>query len=865
MLTAQRKKLLSAVALALIAQALLFLPLPDWMKVGALLFWAVLIPGHLLVEVVGRDFGAPATRLEWGVYAVGAGYALLLTQLLLLSYLPGAMPWWFLHVVVDVALLLLLVVAWPVAGEEPLPTLPLPRWEMVTLLLILLLAAGLRLTNLGYADFHGDEARAVLRGAAVIQGYDDVLFLHKKGPAEILIPTAIFASLGNITETTARLAFTIANLTALAAIYWLGRRLLGPIAGLSAALLLAVDGFYIGFARVVQYQSIVILMSALTLLILVRLWQEPRSLWRGLLLAALFLATGLWAHYEAGLVAIPALFAIGVLWVHYPTQRRSLLMGLGGAVMLGGALLALFYLPYLLHEQFGATYTYLVDRRIAGEGFPVNNVADLWLRLTTYSSSYYAITMIALMLVGLLMLYRRALGRVGAWVAGGLLLLFVTLTFYNPEWIVGLGITGARDWWIFLAALALIPAWFMPRTRAEERILWIWYGTLFIILLGLTSKPRTHVYTFFTPWALLVGMVMQRGASWLETRSKGETRRLAWVGAALAMIVALIFGGYVYQIFASTRVEVLRTWQENWPRGYWRPYAVLDNDALFGFPLANGWKVVGQLYADGTLSGDYATNEVEYWSPIWYTQGRMRCDERAENFFQMNTFQSDPAGYQAALDTQLQTKGFLPWGNVTISGEPRMVIRQRLPEASASTPLSNTLPLSNSFALEEYAAAFDAAATSDLPLGYPVVEPPIEHPLNINFGGLIRLEGYAIDAPTPLEPGSEIRLTLYWRPLQEMDASYKVFNQSFYGDGVMVAQQDGYPVCGGRGTWLWEPGVQVVDEHILTIAPDAPDGLYPLYTGLYIEETLERLNVLDETGQPISDRAHLTDIRVGEE
>ena len=119
MLTAQRKKLLSAVALALIAQALLFLPLPGWMQVaqvGALLLWAVFIPGHLLVEVVGRDFGAPPTRLEWGIYAVGAGYALLLALLLLLSYLPGAMPAWFLHVGVDVVLLGLLVAAWPVAG-----------------------------------------------------------------------------------------------------------------------------------------------------------------------------------------------------------------------------------------------------------------------------------------------------------------------------------------------------------------------------------------------------------------------------------------------------------------------------------------------------------------------------------------------------------------------------------------------------------------------------------------------------------------------------------------------------------------------------------------------------------------------------
>src|SRR3954466_3851986 len=132
-LTAQRKKLLAAVALALIAQLLLFVPLPAWLHVGALLLWAALIPGHLFVEVVGRDFGAPPTRLEWVVYAVGAGYALLLALLLILSYLPGPLPAWYLHVGVDAMLLILLVAAWPVAGAEPLPSLPLPRWEMVTL------------------------------------------------------------------------------------------------------------------------------------------------------------------------------------------------------------------------------------------------------------------------------------------------------------------------------------------------------------------------------------------------------------------------------------------------------------------------------------------------------------------------------------------------------------------------------------------------------------------------------------------------------------------------------------------------------------------------------------------------------------
>ena len=110
-----------------------------------------------------------------------------------------------------------------------------------------------------------------------------------------------------------------------------------------------------------------------------------------------------------------------------------------------------------------------------------------------------------------------------------------------------------------------------------------------------------------------------------------------------------------------------------------------------------------------------------------------------------------------------------------------------------------------------------------------------------------------------------MRLTLYWRAQRPIDESYKVFNQSFYGDGVMVAQQDGFPVCGARGTWLWDPGELIVDRHEIVVKDDAPPGLYPLYTGLYIQETLERLDVLDEAGNVIADKVHLTDIRVGEE
>ncbi|MBK8798967.1 MAG: glycosyltransferase family 39 protein [Anaerolineales bacterium] len=171
---------------------------------------------------------------------------------------------------------------------------------------MLLLGAGVRLPGLGYAEFHGDEARAVLRASAVIQGEEDVLFLHRKGPVEILAPAALFALTGQLDEANARLPFTLAGLAGLFAVWSIGWRLLSPAAGWLAALLLAVTGYYVAFSRFLQYQSVVILTTAAALLAVAALFQERRAPTRRLLLAALLLATGLLAHYDA-LAAAPPL------------------------------------------------------------------------------------------------------------------------------------------------------------------------------------------------------------------------------------------------------------------------------------------------------------------------------------------------------------------------------------------------------------------------------------------------------------------------------------------------------------------------------------------------------------------------------
>lgn len=97
-------------------------------------------------------------------------------------------------------------------------------------------------------------------------------FLHRKGPVEILLPTLVYTLTGHLTEATAHTRFALANLAGVVAIFVLGWRLFKFTGRLGGGAVLALDGYFIGFARIVQYQSVVILTSALVVLILYRNW-----------------------------------------------------------------------------------------------------------------------------------------------------------------------------------------------------------------------------------------------------------------------------------------------------------------------------------------------------------------------------------------------------------------------------------------------------------------------------------------------------------------------------------------------------------------------------------------------------------------
>ena len=224
------------------AHVFLFLPLPlalqpHLVQAVAALVLAGFLPGALLVQALVGQGAAPPNWWERTVYSAGAAYIMLVGGMLALSYLPGGPTRQAVLILFDVLTLALIAwVAWrgrtAPADAAVWPLVADRRWLLAGVLVLLLVGGVLRLGHLGYTDFQGDEARATLRAAATIQGYEDVLFLHKKGPTEILLPTALYALTGHLTEATARLPFALANLAALFAIWLLGWRLFNPLGGL---------------------------------------------------------------------------------------------------------------------------------------------------------------------------------------------------------------------------------------------------------------------------------------------------------------------------------------------------------------------------------------------------------------------------------------------------------------------------------------------------------------------------------------------------------------------------------------------------------------------------------------------------------
>ncbi|MBN1978765.1 MAG: glycosyltransferase family 39 protein [Anaerolineae bacterium] len=704
------------------------------------------------------------------------------------------------------------------------------------LLVAVLIAAALRVVNLGYAEFQGDEAAVLVRAAQALEGDEAAVFQHKKGPAELAVVMAGWRLTGMTGEWMARLPFAWAGVLGVAAVFLCGRRLGRPHAGGIAACLLAIEGFFVGFGRIVQYQSLVFALGTLGLLCLFAYRERGRG---GLVIAgAAFFACGMLAHYDA-MLALPAglLLVAARLWRDRQTGWRAL-VPIVIAALVGLALLGLFYVPLLRSSYAGDTSYYLSGR--IGSGF--YNHLESTFELSAVYDAVYLLAVMGLALAGQIAVTWGRWRRVGLALAVALLALAVTGLVLPERWVVG---ERTLAWIPF--AILLAGAVLAPRQTAGERALWLWLAVPALFYLFLVALPLTHIHTAFPAWALLAGVGLAGLGRWLASKSRIALRFVAVGG----VVVYVLCGCYAVMMFVNHIPEYRRTFPQSRNPVYWTPYEQMPEAGFFGFPYRAGWKVVGHLIDEGVLVGTYDSNEEQEITDYYTRQAvRLRC--------------ATPDMYVIAANVQDQVP--VPWeqieeeyeaiATITVGDQPKITVYGR---GGSGQP--------KVYKVEAYDRLFDLWSTPDrvawLTSDRLEAAIPAEYvPYEVTFGNVARLLGYTVDTSHAV-PGGYVELTLLWQALEPTPVDYHVFTHLHDGE-AMRGQLDGQPVCGGFPTSRWQPGQVIADPYRIPVWGDAPPGQVPLRVGMYDFVTMQRLPVTSPDGAPAGDSVHLTDVEIRE-
>ncbi|RME77211.1 MAG: phospholipid carrier-dependent glycosyltransferase, partial [Chloroflexi bacterium] len=835
----------------------LFAPLPwNGLRYPAAFLLTFILPGWAWLAAF--DWLDTRQAIERAVLIPGLSSLLSAVALLLALLTPGP----FTETPVLVALNLVTLAGLAVqfvrrTADDGLALQWPSRRVLLILLAILAVAAVTRLTRLGYAEFHEDELENMRLIVRAYKGEEYAPFLDSKGPIHWLLPAAMWFLHGWVNEAVARTPVALTSLLLIPAIYALGRRMSNRDSiGLLAAGFVAVNGFFVAYARHVENQSLIVFWGVLAMWLAYRFYREQADHllpWVGLALAV-----GLIAHPDV-LLYLPVFgWFIGLVVWQSRDERPQLRRWLVLAAALFAGLTALFYIPYINDPNIRLVMQYFESDRV-GASLLYNRMPNLFDQDKLYSTRYHAPLLVAL----LLWLTGRHLA---GWSRRGPVILAVlagwmAATLAWPDaWAVG-------RWNIAFIPYALLTLLvvFLPGPGLEVKVLYLWLMVPIGALEFLAKDAADHIQIAYPAWALLAAIALRDLWAWLNhqpdllaprlmprpARQVNLTPALATgLKTGLVLLLTAVAGlilAYQYLTFDAT---VWTYWQakrdaETNPRSiYTRLYGGIQRPRkIFSNPRLGGWKVVGYLWETGVLHGDFRSINESFAVPIWYTfQTPRSCYEDPQNYWVRRDWDEWPDEEQKVVEA-----GYTLTRVVLVDGQPKLHLYEK--DAPARQPEMLNLP--------DFIRPFDLLAT---PARFARPD-PIATPTAFSFGDRLLLRGYTLPTATA-HPGDRIPLTVYWEALSPMEVRYRGFVHLVGPDGTLRGQHDDDPACRLLTTDM-RPGQQSSRQFRLPVAGDAPPGEYTIVFGLYHPDTLERLPITDQTtGQTIGDSLILGQVRI---
>ena len=242
------------------------------------------------------------------------------------------------------------------------------KLKYITFSILTAVTIWLRLVNLGYSDYQGDEIKALFL-PTVGQGLMKFIFAQRKGPIQFFITYLIkFLDPQYLNEFLVRLPFALAGILAVIIFYKLIDKHFGHKLALYSAFFMSANGLFVAFSRIAQYQSFVILFCILALYFFTLAIKEKKWMILGLYLGMISWAISMLSHYDGVFIAPFAFYLLFRWFKSFPgISIKTRLLHLTLSSLLGAGVVLSFYVPFFISVS-DKTKDYWLDRLEGGEG-----------------------------------------------------------------------------------------------------------------------------------------------------------------------------------------------------------------------------------------------------------------------------------------------------------------------------------------------------------------------------------------------------------------------------------------------------------------------------------------------------------------
>lgn len=443
--------------------------------------------------------------------------------------------------------------------------------QNIHLLIVTAVAAVLRIMNLGYSDYQGDEIKSffILEEGQTVAEF---LLNQRKGPGQFIISWLVKQiNPGYANEFITRIAFALAGTFAVFFFFKLVKTLFNKKIAFYSSLFFGINGFLVALSRISQYQSFVIMFFILALYFFVLALKEDHFKYKGIIFGFIFWALSILFHYDGVFIA-PFAFYFLILWGKENVEKFNFddagFKALIIALALSATLLAVFYIPFVFNISKN-TVSYW-QGRLSGEVS------------TKMSSSKYLFTVYQPIYV----------------------IHFYIILFFSGSAFYGLNLAKKHLAKMFKRASNFIPEFTFHKTTTFFVFLWFMVSVGFFE--GLVYIPGTHIYNYLVP----VFIILAFGIVFVEKLvSKFDKyfipNAISYTGLTILFIFMFLQS---YAIYVDHTREYPWTNEKFIIWEFPKPTPIYHL-SMFGFPYYRDWEGIRDVIMSSDNNGYYSTNE----------------------------------------------------------------------------------------------------------------------------------------------------------------------------------------------------------------------------------------------------------------